>query len=73
MLRKFDPSIDANGQKCQCLACTYDPATDDVAATSAKRLKAAKARLRRKLRDDAMRSLGLVKVKGAVSGRTYWE
>jgi len=27
----------------------------------------------RKERDDVMRSLGLTKVKGAVSGRTYWE
>ena len=27
----------------------------------------------RKERDQAMRDLGLVKVRGAVSGRTYWE
>ena len=27
----------------------------------------------RKARDEAMTSLGLTKVKGAVSGKTYWE
>lgn len=27
----------------------------------------------RKERDDVMRSLGLTKVRGEVSGRTYWE
>ena len=27
----------------------------------------------RKEKDDAMRSLGLTKVKGSVSGKTYWE
>jgi len=32
-----------------------------------------RASANRKARDDAMRSLGLVKCKGAVSGRTYWE
>ena len=35
--------------------------------------KRAIANLRRAERDDAMRSLGLTKVRGAVSGRTYWE
>jgi hypothetical protein len=28
---------------------------------------------RRRERDDVMRSLGLTKVRGAISGRTYWE
>lgn len=28
---------------------------------------------RRKAREAVMRSLGLTKVKGAVSGKTYWE
>lgn len=32
-----------------------------------------KARVSRKDRADVLHSLGLVKVKGAVSGRTYWE
>ena len=31
------------------------------------------ASLRRQANDDAMRSLGLKKVRGAVSGKTYWE
>jgi len=32
-----------------------------------------RARETRKAKDAIMRSMGLVKVKGAVSGRTYWE
>ena len=32
-----------------------------------------KARIARQGRDDVMRSCGLVKVRGAVSGKTYWE
>ena len=32
-----------------------------------------RARITRRECDDAMRSLGLVKVRGAVSGRIYWE
>jgi hypothetical protein len=36
-------------------------------------LKKAQAKARRKEREQVMRSLGLVKVRGAVSGRTYWE
>jgi hypothetical protein len=35
--------------------------------------KNAKANNNRKFRDDAMSSMGLTKVKGAVSGKTYWE
>ena len=35
--------------------------------------KKAKQALNRKQRDKAMESLGLVKVKGAISGKTYWE
>lgn len=38
-----------------------------------KAIRNAKARANRKAREDVMRSLGLTKVKGAVSGRTYWE
>ena len=34
--------------------------------------KAAKARAKRKAREDALRSCGLVKVRGALGG-TYWE
>lgn len=36
------------------------------------RKKKAEARLKRKERDDVMRSLGLKKVRGALGG-TYWE
>jgi hypothetical protein len=35
--------------------------------------KNAKANNNRRMRDDMMGSLGLTKVKGAVSGKTYWE
>ena len=31
------------------------------------------AALRRQANDNAMRSLGLKKVRGSVSGKTYWE
>jgi len=37
------------------------------------RLKTIRANNRRKERDSIMASLGLTKVKGAVSGKTYWE
>lgn len=36
------------------------------------KMKRDEARLRRRERDDAMRSLGLKKVRGAMGG-TYWE
>lgn len=32
-----------------------------------------KAYLRRKERDEMLKDLGLTKVRGAVSGRAYWE
>jgi NAD-dependent SIR2 family protein deacetylase len=39
-----------------------------------KKLTAAKQRkLKRLMYDDAMRSLGLTKVRGSVSGKVYWE
>ena len=31
------------------------------------------AAIRRRANDDAMRSIGLKKVRGSVSGKTYWE
>jgi hypothetical protein len=44
-----------------------------LTADVAKRLeRLAKQRERRKARDEAMRSLGLVKVRGALGG-VYWE
>lgn len=36
-------------------------------------VKKENARLRRKARDQAMKDLGLTKVRGCVSGKTYWE
>jgi hypothetical protein len=39
----------------------------------AKIRKNVKATLARKDKDDLMKSFGLVKCKGAVSGKTYWE
>lgn len=45
------------------------PATEAFKAES-KRIAANK---RRRERDQLMRDLGLTKVRGAVSGRTYWE
>jgi hypothetical protein len=37
------------------------------------RMKTKRANARKRDRDDAYRSAGLVKVFGSVSGRTYWE
>ena len=39
----------------------------------AKIRKSVIAAVNRKQKDDLMTSLGLTKVKGAVSGKTYWE
>lgn len=39
----------------------------------AERAKTRRANTSRKVRDDVMRSCGLTKVRGAVSGRIYWE
>jgi hypothetical protein len=58
------------------ISCDSNCAPDDDAHSekcdaSLKR-KRAKVNLARRMRDDAMRSLGLVKVKGALGG-VYWE
>ena len=37
------------------------------------RLKTKRAASNRRIRADVMRSCGLVRVVGSVSGRTYWE
>lgn len=37
------------------------------------RAKTRRANQARKDRDQAMRDCGLVKVRGSISGRTYWE
>ena len=63
-----------------CERCSTEIATPDgenlcpecEGLTSKKRLSAAKAKAQRQARADAMRSLGLVKVRGALGG-TYWE
>ena len=44
---------------------------EEIAAK--KKAAAKRARQNRKVRDDLMESIGLTKVKGAVSGKTYWE
>ena len=49
----------------KCAACEQKEIRDKA--------KRERANLRRKQRDELMRSLGLTKVRGAVSGRVYWE
>ena len=46
--------------------------TCDVVVGSAKKENVAKARRQRKERDQALRDIGMVKVRGAMGG-TYWE
>jgi len=38
-----------------------------------RKMKLLKQRTQRRARDQAMRDLGLVRVRGAVSGKIYWE
>jgi hypothetical protein len=56
-------------------AVGYVERTGNIVTTSIGDEAAAKARRKanRAAKDDLMRSLGLIKVKGAVSGKTYWE
>ena len=49
----------------RCAACEQKEIRDKA--------KRERANLRRKERDQLMRDLGLTKVRGAVSGRVYWE
>ena len=53
----------------QCPTCS----TKDAERKAKRKASAKRGALRRKINDDAMRSLGLVKVLGAVSGKVYWE
>ena len=46
---------------------------DEGCAACADRRKTSKANRNRQMRDDVMRSCGLTKVRGAVSGKVYWE
>lgn len=60
-----------------CERCGVEIATRDgenlcMECDEGKRRKSAKRRAARKAREAVMRSLGLVKVKGAMGG-TYWE
>ena len=58
----------------QKAGCGFEPACS-VCEQKAIRKKAQQKRAyqRRKMRDEIMKDLGLTKVRGAVSGRTYWE
>lgn len=47
-----------------------DMSESDAVITEVRRIRHNRTR---RERDDIMRSCGLVKVRGAVSGRTYWE
>ena len=42
-------------------------------AEALRQARAARAKARRKAREQIMRDMGLTKVRGAVSGRVYWE
>lgn len=60
---------------CEDCGCAIDHTKDGenkCEACDNKVRKSAKARARRRERDSVMRSLGLVKVRGALGG-TYWE
>jgi hypothetical protein len=47
---------------------------EDEQPTEYKRLHCLwKKNITRKMRDKTMRDLGLIKVRGVVSGKTYWE
>jgi hypothetical protein len=52
---------------------TCEECRDGSCATCKAFAKRKRAREARRAKDAIMRSMGLVKVKGAVSGRTYWE
>jgi hypothetical protein len=67
-LSKCEPPIDRDTvAPFQYLSCDAEhKAIKKLIANKKKSLKA-------KLRDKAMQSLGLTKVRGAVSGRIYWE
>jgi len=65
-------------QNYDCFKCGKIFAGDEIAKWQGKIVckdchKREKANYRRKERNELMRSLGLTKVRGAVSGRVYWE
>ena len=47
--------------------------TPKTEVRTADEIKREKRKQARRQRDELMRSLGLIKVRGSVSGRTYWE
>lgn len=53
----------------RCGRCEY---IDSIRSENKRRKQNAKARANRKAREEVLRDLGLVKVKGALGG-TYWE
>ena len=66
--------METRGQCCayvgaQCENCK----AKDAARKEKRKIYSKRASIANKIRDEAMRSLGLVKVRGAVSGKTYWE
>ena len=48
-------------------------AQDDGDAEAVKAIRAEKARRNRRARNEAMASIGMVRVRGAVSDKIYWE
>ncbi len=59
----------------RCCRCdhTWNPDNAEIERTRKEVEKRKRRNKNRRLRDDALRSLNLVPVKGIVSGETYWE
>jgi hypothetical protein len=67
-MRKCKPCPCSINGLCSCNECTNPP----IANHCKYRIAREKQNKRRKDRDQAMRDLGLIKVRGALGG-TYWE
>jgi hypothetical protein len=69
--------INAIPRICPCgCGCELHPiarVADPLAVVMRAKLKRDKANKRRRERDQVMKDLGLTKVCGSISGRTYWE
>jgi len=59
--------------ECEKCKLTGDCAEGNLDILRCKKRKADKRNATRRGRDQVMRDHGLVKVRGIVSGRTYWE
>jgi len=70
-LKAYQDSFDKHEHEGQNSA--HEHGMNAARETFARAKKNARANQNRKNRDDLMGSLGLTKVKGAVSGKTYWE